>query len=72
MERSFRTLRGDSLIQDQIRKALEAGAASIPVVDKENKLIGIITRTTLVNLVYNIIWNQDNAEEEILEEGMRE
>lgn len=72
MERSFRTLRGDSLIQDQIRKALEAGATSIPVVDKENKLIGIITRTTLVNLVYNIIWNQDNAEEEILEEGMRE
>lgn len=72
MEKSFRTLRGDSLIQNQIRKALEAGATTIPVVDKENKLTGIITRTTLVNLVYNIIWNQDNAEEEILEEEMRE
>ena len=63
-----RPLREETLIQNQLRQVLKSGGANIPVIDQDKKLTGIITRTTLVNLVYNLIWDQPNAQEEILEE----
>lgn len=72
MEYSVRPLRENSLIQNQMRQVLKVGRANIPVVDENNLLTGIITKTSLVNLVYDIIWNQENAEEEILDEVLIE
>lgn len=71
---SVRALREDSLIQNQMREALQRGHSAIPVVDEANHLTGVLTKSTLVNLVYDFIWDQSTAQEEILEtistEGM--
>lgn len=70
MDPGVRPLREDSLIQNQLQPVLKFGHANIPVVDDANHLTGIITKTTIVNLVYNLIWDQPIAQEEILSEGI--
>lgn len=68
MSTDVRPLKEESLVQKQIQTALNIGRSDIPVVNKENELTGIITKTTLVNLVHDIIWDPEEAEEEILTE----
>lgn len=70
MSTDVRPLLEESLVQKQIQTALNIGRSDIPVVNKENKLTGIITKTTLVNLVHDIIWDPEEAEGEILTERM--
>ena len=72
IDREVRALHADDLIQNKLRSVLRRGRSNIPIIDREGKLVGIITKTTLVNLVYNLIWDQDIAQEEILEEGLSE
>jgi osmoprotectant transport system ATP-binding protein len=72
MDPGIRPLKEDSLIQNQLQQVLKIGRSNIPVTDEENRLTGIITKTTLVNLVYNLIWDQPIAQEEILAEGISE
>ena len=72
IDREVRPLHANDLIQNKLRQVLRRGRSNIPVVDRDEILIGIITKTTLVNLVYNLIWDQDIAQEEILEEGLSE
>lgn len=72
IDREVRPLHANDLIQNKLRQVLRRGRSNIPVVDRDETLIGIITKTTLVNLVYNLIWDQDIAQEEILEEGLSE
>lgn len=49
-----------TLIRDAIRRILKKGMKYIPVVDKSGRLIGIITRATLVDIVYDSIWSDDD------------
>lgn len=72
IDREIRHLRADDLIQNKLREVLRRGRSNIPVVDESDILVGIITKTTLVNLTYNLIWDQDIVQEEILEEGLSE
>lgn len=67
MVTSARPLKESTLIQNQMRQVLKRAQSAIPVVDNERRLIGVLTKATLVNLVYDIIWNQSTAQEEILE-----
>lgn len=69
MSTDVRPLQEESLVQKQIQTALNIGRSDIPVVNKDNELTGIITKTTLVNLVHDIIWAPEEAEEEILTES---
>ncbi len=68
MTPSSRPLKEDSLIQNQMREALARNHSAIPVVDEENHLTGVITKSTLVNLVYDIIWDQSTAQEGMLDD----
>lgn len=70
IDRKVQPLYADEFIQNKLREVLRKGRSNIPVMDRENKIVGIITKTTLVNLVYNLIWDQEMAQEEILEEGL--
>ncbi|MDN6626931.1 MAG: CBS domain-containing protein, partial [Pisciglobus halotolerans] len=71
---SDRPIKENSFIQNQMRETLQRTHSAIPVVDEDKKLKGVLTKSTLVNLVYDIIWDQSTAQEEILEnipvEGM--
>lgn len=67
MVTSARPLKESTLIQNQMRQVLKRAQSAIPVVDDERRLTGVLTKATLVNLVYDIIWDQSTAQEEILE-----
>lgn len=52
------------------RPMLNGNFKFVPVVDSDNKLMGIITRSTLVNILYNQVWGKDaDAEEEVVQKG---
>jgi len=72
MDPDIRPLEEESLIQNQLQQVLKIGRSNIPVVNENKELTGIITKTTLVNLVYNLIWDQPIAQEQVLEEGLSE
>lgn len=56
----------ESLLRDTLQKVLKRGFKYVPVVDDRQKLVGIITRSSLVDIVYDAVWGD---EEEKVEEG---
>ncbi|MEK5522821.1 betaine/proline/choline family ABC transporter ATP-binding protein [Heyndrickxia sp. FSL W8-0423] len=53
----------ETLVRDTIRKILKMGMKYVPVVDGHNRLVGIVTRASLVDIVYDSIWG--DVQEEI-------
>lgn len=53
------TVTEGTFIRDAIRRILKKGMKYIPVIDQEKRLIGIITRANLVDIVYDSIWSED-------------
>nr|WP_281241499.1 betaine/proline/choline family ABC transporter ATP-binding protein [Isobaculum melis] len=56
-------VRKDSLIRDTVQRILKRGIKNVPVVDENSKLVGIVTRTSLVDMVYDSIWGDDSEDE---------
>ncbi|SEU05351.1 osmoprotectant transport system ATP-binding protein [Salinibacillus kushneri] len=56
MEKDLISVSKDSLLRDTVYKILRRGIKYVPVIDEEKKLVGIVTRATLANLVYDTIW----------------
>lgn len=46
----------DTLLRDTVDRILKRGLKYVPVVDKAGKLVGIVTRAALVDMVYDTIW----------------
>lgn len=53
-------VRQKALLRDAVQKILKRGLKYVPVVDDEKKLVGIITRSSLVDMVYETIWGEDD------------
>lgn len=53
-------IRDTALLRNAIQKILKRGLKYVPVVDKDKKLIGIITRSSLVDMVYETIWGEED------------
>lgn len=51
-----------TLVRDTIQTILKRGLKYVPVVDAENRLVGIVTRTNLVDVVYDSIWGDGDSE----------
>lgn len=51
----------DSKLQDSVRTILKRNVRNIPVVDDNNTLIGLITRSNLVDIVYDTIWGEETS-----------
>ncbi|SIT76107.1 betaine/proline/choline family ABC transporter ATP-binding protein [Edaphobacillus lindanitolerans] len=64
MERDIQTVRADTLLRDATRNILVRGSKYVPVVDARKRLIGIITRTNLVDVLYDSIWGEEDDEEQ--------
>jgi osmoprotectant transport system ATP-binding protein len=63
-------VREGTLVRDALQRILKLGYKNIPVVDAENHLIGLITRTSIVDMVYDTIWGDIEPEmpaEEVIE-----
>ncbi|WP_026581271.1 betaine/proline/choline family ABC transporter ATP-binding protein [Bacillus sp. J33] len=53
------TVNKDNLVRDTIRKILKKGMKYVPVVDQDHRLVGIVTRASLVDIVYDSIWGEE-------------
>lgn len=58
-------VRSGVMLQDTVRTILKRNIRVIPVLDQNDKLLGVITRANLVDIVYDTIWGE---EEETIEE----
>lgn len=61
MERDVYKVSLDTKLQDSIRTILKRNVRHIPVVDEDNILKGLITRSNLVDIVYESIWGEDEV-----------
>lgn len=62
MERDIYKVKLDTKLQDSIRTILKRNVRHIPVVDENNILKGLITRSNLVDIVYESIWGEDEVQ----------
>ncbi|MGG3032459.1 choline ABC transporter ATP-binding protein OpuBA [Bacillus stercoris] len=53
------TVLGGALLRDTVRKILKRGVKYVPVVDENRRLIGIVTRASLVDIVYDSLWGEE-------------
>lgn len=58
------TVQEGTLLRDTIQKILRRGAKYVPVVSDDHRLMGIVTRASLADLVYDSIWGDEAAETE--------
>lgn len=56
------SVKQDSLIRDSVQKILKRGFKYVPVVDHNKRLVGIVTRATLVDIVYDSIWGEEESQ----------
>ncbi|GAJ26582.1 osmotically activated L-carnitine/choline ABC transporter [Liquorilactobacillus sucicola DSM 21376 = JCM 15457] len=50
----------DTLLRDTVDRILKRGLKYVPVVDKNGKLRGIVTRAAIVDMVYDTIWGDSD------------
>lgn len=48
-----------SLLRDTLQRILKRGLKYVPVVDEQKKVVGILTRASLVDIVYDVIWGEE-------------
>lgn len=56
-------VRKGTLLRDTVQRILKRGFKNVPVVDDHNRLIGIVTRASLVDIVYDTIWGDGDESE---------
>lgn len=56
-------VQSNSLIRDTVERILKRGLKNIPVVDDQHRLVGIVTRATLVDIVYDALWGDEDEDE---------
>lgn len=56
-------LEEDQLLRDTAHRILKRGLKYVPVIDEEWHLKGIVTRSSLVDMLYDIIWGNQDTEE---------
>ncbi|WP_276731309.1 choline ABC transporter ATP-binding protein OpuBA [Bacillus sp. (in: firmicutes)] len=60
------TVLGGTLLRDTVRKILKRGVKYVPVVDENRRLIGIVTRASLVDIVYDSLWGEEEKQLAVL------
>ncbi|MEC1926787.1 betaine/proline/choline family ABC transporter ATP-binding protein [Bacillus velezensis] len=60
LERDLYTVRSGTLLRDAVHKILKRGVKFVPVIDEDGRLTGIVTRASLVDIVYDSIWGEEN------------
>ncbi|WEV71624.1 betaine/proline/choline family ABC transporter ATP-binding protein [Lactobacillus sp. ESL0785] len=55
------TVGPEEYLRDNFSRILKRNRQYVPVIDSEQKLVGIVTRSSLVNVVYESIWGNSNT-----------
>lgn len=61
MELDVFYIKQTALLRDAIQRILKRGLKYVPVVDDDKKLVGILTRSSLVDMVYDTIWGEEDS-----------
>ncbi|MHC9532558.1 betaine/proline/choline family ABC transporter ATP-binding protein [Dellaglioa sp. L3N] len=61
MNKDIFYVKEDSLVRDTVERILKRGFKNVPVINKEGILVGIVTRATLVDIVYDALWGDENS-----------
>jgi len=73
MQRDIYSVRIDSKLQDSVRTILKRNVRNVPVVDSDNQtLVGLVTRANLVDIVYDSIWGESDAQSKNEDNGIIE
>ncbi|EGO8328587.1 betaine/proline/choline family ABC transporter ATP-binding protein [Enterococcus faecalis] len=56
-----------ALLRDALQRILKRGLKYVPVVDEQKRVVGILTRASLVNIVYDVIWGDETTISEAVE-----
>ncbi|GGE43624.1 glycine betaine/carnitine/choline transport ATP-binding protein OpuCA [Pullulanibacillus camelliae] len=63
MTREIYSVPSNALLRDTVHKIIRRGIKYVPVVDSDQRLVGIVTRASLADLVYDSIWGEDVADQ---------
>lgn len=63
MLRNVYKVESGTFVRDTMQTILKRGLKYVPIVDEENRLVGIITRANLVDVVYDSIWGDVETED---------
>lgn len=50
-----------ALVRDSLQRILKRGVKYVPVVDDANHLVGILTRVSLVDIIYDVLWGEEDT-----------
>ena len=50
-----------ALVRDSLQRILKRGVKYVPVVDEGNNLVGILTRVSLVDIIYDVLWGEEDT-----------
>ncbi|MFC4772773.1 betaine/proline/choline family ABC transporter ATP-binding protein [Enterococcus hermanniensis] len=50
-----------ALVRDSLQRILKRGVKYVPVVDDGNHLVGILTRVSLVDIIYDVLWGEEET-----------
>lgn len=62
IQRDVYTVPYDSKLQDSVRTILKRNVRNVPVLDEAHHIVGLITRANLVDIVYDSIWGEPEAD----------
>lgn len=63
-------VRKETLLRDTVQRILKRGFKNVPVVDENDHLVGIVTRASLVDIVYDTIWGDSEEASTLSEKDM--
>jgi osmoprotectant transport system ATP-binding protein len=50
-----------ALVRDSLQRILKRGVKYVPVVDDAKHLVGILTRVSLVDIIYDVLWGEEET-----------
>jgi osmoprotectant transport system ATP-binding protein len=50
-----------ALLRNTLRRILTRGLKYVPVVDEKQRVVGILTRASLVDIVYDVLWGEEQS-----------
>ncbi|WP_137664807.1 betaine/proline/choline family ABC transporter ATP-binding protein [Enterococcus hulanensis] len=50
-----------ALVRDSLQRILKRGVKYVPVVDDSKHLVGILTRVSLVDIIYDVLWGEEDT-----------
>ncbi|MGT2832068.1 betaine/proline/choline family ABC transporter ATP-binding protein [Streptococcus halotolerans] len=62
LQRDVFKIKEDALLRDASQKILKRGLKYVPVVNDQGHLTGIVTRSALVDMMYDVIWGSQEQE----------